>query len=113
VESSWHELAKIRLTNPFAGGDASTWRVSLTVFLYSGIVKDLVIDKLSDEFGQYTLLIECSCGHARRCYPNTLASFAGWDGKLADVMKRMRCSECGEKKCKARVCSFSDFWTKG
>jgi len=73
------------------------------VFLYSKGVKDLKIDKLSDEFEQYQILLTCACGHTRRCYPNTLASFAGWDAKLADVVKRLRCAKCGEKKCIARA----------
>jgi hypothetical protein len=67
------------------------------------MVKDLKIDKLSDEFGQYTILLSCACGHTRRCYPNTLAAFAGWDAKLNDVVKQMRCTKCRERKCTAKA----------
>jgi hypothetical protein len=63
----------------------------------------LIVDKLSDHFGQYVILLTCSCGHTRRCYPNTLAAFAGWDAKLSDVVKRMRCTKCKEKKCTVRA----------
>lgn len=68
-------------------------------------MKDLVIDKLSDEFGQYVILLTCACGHTRRCYPATLAAFANtsWDSKLSDVVKRMRCSKCGQRKCTPRA----------
>jgi hypothetical protein len=61
------------------------------------------IVKLSDEFGQYLVLVECRCGHSRRCYPQTLAAIAGWDARLDDVVKRMRCSKCNERKCTART----------
>src|ERR1700728_2687097 len=63
----------------------------------------LKIDKLSDHFGQYGIFLRCSCGHWRECYPNTLAAIAGWDARLADVAKRMRCSKCGRKDCVATV----------
>jgi hypothetical protein len=51
--------------------------------------RDPRIDKLSDEFGQYLILLKCECGHERRCNPNTLAAFAGWDTRLKDVVRRM------------------------
>jgi RNase P subunit RPR2 len=63
----------------------------------------LNIDKLSDEFGQYEILLTCACGHTRRCYPHTLAAFAGWEAKLADVVKRMRCTKCDKKLCTAKT----------
>ena len=72
--------------------------------MYSLPVKDLKIDKLSDEFGQYEILLTCiACGHTRRCYPHTLAAFAGWEAKLAYMVKRMRCTKCRERKCSARA----------
>jgi hypothetical protein len=71
--------------------------------MYSRGVRDLKVTKLSDEFGQYAIFLECACGHSRRCTPNTLAAFAGWDANLSDVVKRLRCSKCEQKKCKARV----------
>jgi hypothetical protein len=65
-------------------------------------MRDLKIEKLSDEFDQYLIFIECACGQTRRCDPSTLAHIAGWDARLADVVKRMRCSKCGERRCAAR-----------
>jgi RNase P subunit RPR2 len=63
--------------------------------LHSTLVKDLKIDKLSDEFGQYEILVTCrACGHTRRCFPHTLAAFATWEARLVDVIKRMRCTQC-------------------
>ena len=62
------------------------------------------IDKLSDEFGQYTLVLKCSaCGHERATEPHTLGRLCGWDARLEDVAKRLRCSKCGMKKCALRV----------
>jgi len=66
-------------------------------------MRPLKIDKLSDEFGQYAVILTCACGHTRRCYPATLAAIAGWDAKLTDVVKRLRCSKCSERKCTART----------
>jgi hypothetical protein len=72
--------------------------------MYSDPVKDLKIDKLSDEFGQYEILLTCkACGHTRRCYPHTIAAFATWEARLADVVKRMRCTKCRERQCTARA----------
>jgi hypothetical protein len=72
------------------------------IFVQYGM-RDLKITKLSDEFGQYAIFLECSCGHTRRCNPHTLAAFAGWDANLADVVRRLRCSKCNQKKCTARA----------
>ena len=69
--------------------------------MYSGYVK---IDKLSDEFGQYEILLTCkACGHTRRCLPHTLAAFATWDAKLGDVVRRIRCTQCDKKQCTAKT----------
>jgi len=58
------------------------------------------IDKLSDECGQYTLVLKCAeCGHERKAEPHTLGRLCGWDARLEDVAKRMRCSKCGKKRC--------------
>jgi hypothetical protein len=65
--------------------------------------RDFKVIKLSDEFGQYTILLRCDCGHTRRCYPQTLAAISGWEAKLDDLVRRMRCSKCGEKKCTAKA----------
>lgn len=66
-------------------------------------MRRLNITKLSDEFGQYVIFLECACGHTRRASPHTLAAFAGWDANLADVVRRLRCSKCDQKKCTARA----------
>jgi len=66
-------------------------------------MQTLIVDKLSDHFGQYLILLTCSCGHTRRCYPKTLAAFAGWEAKLNDVVKRMRCTKCDRKLCTAKT----------
>jgi hypothetical protein len=63
----------------------------------------LAIVKLSDNFGQYVLTLKCVCGHWRTAHPKTLAALAGWDALLEAVVKRMRCSRCGEKQCTATV----------
>ena len=61
------------------------------------------VDKLSDEFGQYELILKCeACGHERRTLPKSLANFCGWDARLEDVARRLRCSKCGERRCTAR-----------
>jgi len=71
--------------------------------MYSIAMRDLKIELLSDEFGQYEILLTCLCGHTRRCTPHTLAGFAGWDAKLQDVVRRLRCSKCDKKRCTART----------
>jgi hypothetical protein len=58
----------------------------------------LKVEKLSDEFGQYTILLKCACGHTRKAIPKTFANMAGWDALLVDVVKRLRCSKCNQKK---------------
>jgi len=61
------------------------------------------VEKLSDEFGQYDLYLKCeACGHERRVVPKSLANVCGWDAKLDDVTRRLRCSKCGERRCRAR-----------
>ena len=64
----------------------------------------LKIEKLSDNFGQFVITLRCECGHARNANPKTLAGIAGWDAKLADVVKRARCSKCGRRgRCTVNV----------
>jgi hypothetical protein len=69
--------------------------------------RDPEIKKLSDEFGQYVLVLTCACGHVRRASPHTLANMCGWDATIAEVAKRLRCSKCGEKKCSAKAVTQS------
>ena len=62
------------------------------------------IEKLSDEFGQYDLILKCeACEHERRTTPHMLANICGWDARLEDVTRRLRCSKCGERRCVARA----------
>jgi hypothetical protein len=75
--------------------------------MYSLDMRDLHIKILSDEFGQYDIYLRCECGHIRRCFPKTLASIAGWSAKLDDVVKRLRCSKCHQKKCTARTVAMT------
>jgi hypothetical protein len=66
--------------------------------------RDFNVIRLSDEFGQYILYLKCeSCLHERRTTPNMLANLCGWDAKLVDVTRQLRCSVCGQKKCTARA----------
>jgi hypothetical protein len=52
------------------------------------MAREFRINKLSDEFGQYTLVLKCSeCGHERTAEPNTLGRLCGWDAKLTEVEK--------------------------
>jgi DNA-directed RNA polymerase subunit RPC12/RpoP len=65
--------------------------------------RDFKVENLSDEFGQYDPILKCeACGHERRIVPKSLANVCGWDAKLEDVMRRLRCSKCGERRCTAR-----------
>jgi hypothetical protein len=61
------------------------------------------IETLADNFGQYVILLTCKCGHTRHANPQTFAHIAGWDAKLDDVVKRLRCSKCGKRQCSATV----------
>jgi hypothetical protein len=64
-----------------------------------GPMRDLEIKLLRDEFGQYELQLKCeSCLHERQASPHTLAKLCGWDARLEDVVRRMRCSICGKNK---------------
>jgi hypothetical protein len=74
-----------------------------TVWIYSTAMRDIVVEKLSDHFGQYLIYLRCTCGHIRRCYPATFAGMAGWDAKLADIVKRLRCTKCQQRLCTART----------
>jgi hypothetical protein len=65
--------------------------------------KTPTVIRLSDNFGQYVLILKCECGHVRTAQPRTLAGLAGWDALLSDVVKRLRCSQCGKRRCTADV----------
>jgi hypothetical protein len=51
-------------------------------------MRNLNIDKPSDEFGQYLIYLKCECGHIRRCHPHTLAAFAGWDARVKSSSRK-------------------------
>jgi len=60
-----------------------------TGFMYSQCVRrTFKVEKLSDEFGRYTILLRCDCGHQHRCYPRTLAAISGWDARLIITRRR-------------------------
>ncbi len=68
------------------------------------MARNLKVRRLSDDFGQYLLVITCAaCTHERRAYPHLLARICGWDVTLQDLEKRMRCSKCGNKRCGVRA----------
>ena len=54
--------------------------------------REFRVEKLSDEFGQYTLVLKCSsCGHARMAEPHTLARlFATWKWQRTKSGRRVR-----------------------
>jgi hypothetical protein len=60
--------------------------------------------RLSDEFGQYAILLCCQrCRHSRTVYPNALARIFDWETELAAIARRMRCSKCSAKQCELTV----------
>ena len=62
------------------------------------------IEKLGDEYGQYTLVASCAtCGHERRTEPHELSRICGWDTTLSEIAPRMKCSACGAKDCHLRA----------
>jgi hypothetical protein len=63
----------------------------------------LTVIRLSDYGCQYVLTLKCECDHTRTAQPQKLAGLAGWDALLADVVKRLRCSHCGLRRCSATV----------
>jgi len=69
-----------------------------------GVATEPTILKLSDEFGQYTLVLTCgACGHERHAPPHALARLCGWDARIDEVSRRLRCSKCGKKQCTWRA----------
>jgi hypothetical protein len=80
------------------------WTLARRLSQNPGMRRSFRIDKLSDEFGQYHLILRCeACGHERRTLPQALANLCGWDARLENVTARLRCSKCGERKCAARA----------
>jgi len=57
-----------------------------------------IVDKLSDEYGEYCLRITCAkCRNVRQTAPHPLAKKFGWNMTLEQLRKRLRCSHCGAK----------------
>jgi DNA-directed RNA polymerase subunit RPC12/RpoP len=55
-----------------------------------------VVKKLSDQFGDYTLIVRCTkCTHRRVMDPQALARLVGWDTPVEKFATRLRCSNCG------------------
>jgi hypothetical protein len=63
----------------------------------------LTVVRLADHFGQYVLILTCACGHSRTAQPRTLAALVGWDALLTDAVRRLRCFQCGKRRCIATV----------
>jgi len=94
------ELARIQCRQSFGTG----WTQACSDRNNCAMSIGFHVDKLSDEFGQYTLVLKCAeCGHERKAEPLTLGRLCGWDSRLEDVAKRMRCSKCGKKRCTLRA----------
>jgi hypothetical protein len=59
------------------------------------------VEKLSDEFGQYTLILTCSaCHYERVTTPQTLGRLCGWDarrGRCRHENRYMGEQYCGER----------------
>jgi hypothetical protein len=98
-----HATGGFRSRNVTRGRATCEALYRVAVWMYSHTVRPPHIEKLSDEFGQYLIVLSCACGHVRQAYPQTLAAISGWEAKLEDVVRRMRCTKCGERKCAARV----------
>jgi hypothetical protein len=78
--------------------------LALVLAKFAMMRRDFKIDILSDEFGQYSLILTCgACGHERKAVPQSLAKICGWEARLEDVAKRLRCSKCGERRCTAHA----------
>jgi ribosomal protein S27E len=85
-------------------GSGTGWTRQPHVVTIRRMAREIRIDKLSDGFGQYMLMLKClECGHERTTEPLTLGRLCGWDARLEDVAKRMRCSKCGKKQCSLRA----------
>jgi ssDNA-binding Zn-finger/Zn-ribbon topoisomerase 1 len=54
------------------------------------------VTKLSDRFGDYTLIVRCTkCKHQRSMDPEALARLVGWETPVEQFATRLRCSTCG------------------
>jgi hypothetical protein len=48
------------------------------------------------------LVASCSAIHLDTVHWS-LANVCGWDAKLEEVTRRLRCSKCGERRCTAKA----------
>lgn len=63
-----------------------------------------LVRKLSDEFGDYLLVLKCiKCQHERTTEPVALAKIVGWDATLESLGKRLRCAACNAKEVEFAV----------
>ena len=96
-----HELAD---APPALKGLEKAGFPNLVLYTVPRMGRDFNVSRLSDEFGQYLLVLTCSeCAHERQTYPNLLAHLCGWDATLETVGKRLRCSKCGKRSCHIRA----------
>src|SRR5579859_3021547 len=80
------------------------WTASARFSQNPAMRRSFRVEKLSDEFGQYDLILKChACGHERNALPRTLAKICGWDASFEDLKKRLRCSKCGKRQCELRA----------
>jgi hypothetical protein len=64
--------------------DSNTgWTCRRSVGTIRDMAREFHIEKLSDEFGQSTLVLKCAaCGHERNAEPHALGRLCGWDARL-------------------------------
>jgi hypothetical protein len=55
------------------------------------------IKKLSDNFGNFVMRVECKCGHLRDVQTAFLEKLAGRDCTLEKLTGLLRCSKCQAK----------------
>jgi hypothetical protein len=59
---------------------------------------------LSDYEGMFVLSVCCkACKHERAIPAKSLANRVGTNARVADVVKRMRCSQCNSRQVEAAV----------
>ncbi len=62
------------------------------------------VQRLGDYEGMFVLSVSCTtCKHERPIAADVLARLAGRDARVADVVRRLRCSKCGERQVDVQV----------
>src|SRR5271155_2773763 len=88
----------------YSSAVSTGWTCRARIGTIGGMPTNFHVEKLSDEFGQFTLVLKClACDHERTAEPHTLGRLCGWDTRLDDLAKRLRCSKCGQKNCIVRA----------